>query len=799
MLFDAFQTVCSRRSLTSLVMLLSCAAFTTAAAGRERYVVTLSDGQRIESAELAWWPIPGKGTKIDGRELFDGANPAVLVRDQKSESRLASAALLMANGDVLPGVIQGIEPSLGRVGDAIWLRVQLETNLSPADGGVVRVRADRVRRIIAAGRPISPEPEPGSVTLADGRQLKARSIRWREYGLAMLTETGIVETTYAELADVVLPGVDVLRGIVEDNLSVEGDQTILRYTLAGGGVLTTSRATRVEERTRSRGRRRIDIYYIAQPAWSADAICIPEEEIAWCGYRRADEAPLSAMPAETLAERRLIGGVVPWSRGAAAGEAIATSGSREADLAIATHAHSEIAFQLPPAAKQFSVAAGIADRVGDGGCVRLRIFADKVGGLGEVKADQLVAADEASASNDSPGRVELWDSGFVTGRDAVKESGLLDVAGQSRVILVSEFAHDDRPEGADPLDIRDDVRWLRPIVTLDRGELHTFDALAPLVRGAGAWQAGGDDWARVTLDREWSEIQSTWEPVLVIPAGAELRLSRTLRVASGSDVVELAAACPRDANEHDFSLAVDGEVLQRTISHDLRELKKQVESILPRIRRREREGRAEDPRDRRFDDTVASWWDLSPHRGREVTLTLTLRGGEKEERRIAWRGLFVRSAIGNLPASGELPRVDVPLASLEPISIGAEKNGPTPAKDALPGKRGLPIQFFGQTMTGGYGMVRNSHVTVELKPEYRKFVAVVGAVATSSGPLQVLVDDRAVWHRDLADCRTPAELIEIDLPEGAKRLTILCGNEGSYGGHAGWASAGFVTPPAAGE
>ena len=44
-------------------------------------------------------------------------------------------------------------------------------------------------------------------------------------------------------------------------------------------------------------------------------------------------------------------------------------------------------------------------------------------------------------------------------------------------------------------------------------------------------------------------------------------------------------------------------------------------------------------------------------------------------------------------------------------------------------------------------LAKNSSVAFALKPEYQKFVAVVGCTMQVAGPVQVLIDDRVVWEQ----------------------------------------------------
>src|SRR5207237_567389 len=79
----------------------------------------------------------------------------------------------------------------GRLSQASSVRLQLEPPLMPVTGTALSVRTDRIQRIVAGVQPAAAELPPGTVVLADGRRLLARSIRWREYGLAILTADGV--------------------------------------------------------------------------------------------------------------------------------------------------------------------------------------------------------------------------------------------------------------------------------------------------------------------------------------------------------------------------------------------------------------------------------------------------------------------------------------------------------------------------------------------------------------------------------------------------------------------------------
>jgi len=725
----------------------------------ERYAAWLADGHRISAPRLTSWHTPTIGN-----------DQLRLIRDRQAKVELKPPYLLLANGDVLTGSPAQMEPDQGRQGIPPRVRVQLEGML-PLSGTGVAVRTDRIARLVgSAEASLRQESPPGTVQLADGRRLIGRSIKWRASGLAVLTAEGIIEANYADIVDAVFPDVDVAAAVLDDNLfagsaaSSASSSSIVRFQLTSGATITASRImydrdrfTRVQERTRRRRRNEEPTtYYFAQPAWADRPLALPEKDIAWCGYRESDEAPLSLLPAELMQSQRLVGGGPIWERCAGSEGDLAASGSWEADLGLRTHSHSELAFALPPEARSLETAVGLDRAVGAGGCVRCRIVADQ------------------------PDGKVLWDSGILQGSDEPKPTGPLDVTLCQRVILVTQFAHDDRPAGADPLDIRDQVVWLAPLVTV---EFEPARQLIGLLAGAGDWELAGNGLDQMPPAREWSEFAATWDPLLVLPAATELKLTRRVSVSRANDVVELRTAFPLDFEEQAFQLRVNGQLVAASASADTAVFERWIRNVTERMRY---EGATY------LSDELAFWWDLQAWRGQEITLELTLRGARTPSE-IVWRGLSLRSAVSNLPASGQPLACDVPLVSLTPFDVVAPSRG-KPLRNGVPldGKP-VPFRFLGQRFSGGYGMLRDSAISFEITPQYRRFVAVAGCSLFVAGPMQVLIDGKVVWERPLMLGLDPAEQIDLAIPAGAKKLTLQTGPESSYTGMAAWAEAGFVT------
>jgi hypothetical protein len=366
------------------------------------------------------------------------------------------------------------------------------------------------------------------------------------------------------------------------------------------------------------------------------------------------------LPSETLANRRLISQSSPWLANRAAGGGLLAADDRESDLGLITHSHSEIAFDLPVSARTLEISVGLDRATQGGGCVRCKVVAEKSGG--EV----------------------LWDSGIIQSSDGLQETGPLEVVGLIRVILVTEFAHEGRPAGADPLDIRDQVCWLDPLVKLDLSGSGQAERVLAVLAGVGDWNLAGDGWRDLAIASRWNATISCWEPVLSLPRERELRLTRQYRVTNTADIVELLTACPLNLEEHEFELKVNGEPLDWHNNANRNNLRSWV-SKYGRGRPREEENSP-------LSDRLAYWWDLSAYRGKTVNLELSLRG-ERDRNEIGWRGLSIRSAIGNVSESGQSLAADVSLTSLEPTPP-LQKSNRGPFKDAIPSSESAAASRF---------------------------------------------------------------------------------------------------------
>lgn len=778
-------------------------AASAAAVGDDRFVAWLADGTAVTSPALPGWPLPAASWHLADRNLLAPERLVRLVRDRLARIQRRPPFVALANGDVLCGqpVRWERDPASGH-GGRLW--VQLEAPLVPLAGTALPVRADRVAAIVLDESATTEPPQSGHVRLADRRHWLAQAIRWEEEGLALLTSQGIQHVPFRDLAEVGFPGVDPLAALLDDNCWADTEQggLLTRWQTTQGAALTTARVRREEQWPGPRRSTTSEVVYVLQPAWALAPLAVPPTALATCSLRRTDELPLTLLPARRLAHATLLAPLQPApSSQPLPGWVTATRG--EADLGLHVRAATVLAWDLPAGAEQLLVQVGLDHTVGAGGCVRCQVWGgpptDPPSASGSHRSlAATTAGTPPPASTLSPMVAALarqydclWNSGVFQGKDGLKTPPPLSLAGRRQVLLVADFAHEDRPEGADPLDIRDRVVWLNPLVKLASSATSTTDLLASRLPGTAAWQIDGPKSGKVELKTQWHAAASQWDSVLKLPAGSTFTLRRQVTVAPTADVLELLTVCPLDLDEHQVALRIDGVEVPWVNNADRNQLRQWT------LRYSRLRASGQEP-EGNLTDRLAYWWDLQAWHGRPVMLELAIGGPHRVE--MIWRSLALRSAVSNLPADGRTRRPDVPLTSLKPVDEPAGEFN-RPIMGSIPiNREGEPIRFLGKIFSDGYGMGRNSRISFAILPSFRSFVAVVGCCQQAVGPLKILVDDRVVWQRPVLSSLWPAEQIEIPLPPGAKRLTLQTGTSGLYYGFAAFANSGFMleSPPSQG-
>jgi len=207
-------------------------------------------------------------------------------------------------------------------------------------------------------------------------------------------------------------------------------------------------------------------YHILQPVWSLDPLRVQFTSIHTHWSFAPREVPLCRVrPASRLSPPFLPGRTNRNSAGR-----LLRSGDDEYAWGFAVHAYSELRFPLPKCASAFRTRIGLDCVVGSGGCARGRVYIGSIGGKCAYESPLLVGSEKTVDT----GRISLG----------------LPPAGPRLLVLQADPAERDSPPGADPLNIRDKLDWLDPLLELDSA------ALAEQVRlQAGAVLAASSGWA----------------------------------------------------------------------------------------------------------------------------------------------------------------------------------------------------------------------------------------------------------------------------------------------------------------
>jgi hypothetical protein len=191
---------------------------------------------------------------------------------------------------------------------------------------------------------------------------------------------------------------------------------------------------------------------VIPPAWSLDALRVPFQRICMRWSFAPDRIPLSRVHPTTSVAPPLL----PWRVNRNSEGQLFHSGGQQYGWGFGVHAYSELRFTLPRYATSFQARLGL-DRIADtGGCVKARVF------LGSTTERPLYASELLIGSKKT----------VATGSIAIASPP----KGPKRLVLQADTAHRDRPPGTDPLNIRDKLDWLDPVIGLDaaglRDEVH---------------------------------------------------------------------------------------------------------------------------------------------------------------------------------------------------------------------------------------------------------------------------------------------------------------------------------------
>ena len=672
-----------------------------------------------------------------------------MLSDTTLRSRLAGPFIEFANGDILPGRIVASPVSESSGIDLPGVKILVSDPLSSVGRrrSIICVRPESIMRVAASARSRESSPfSPGLVVLRDRTRITAKAVAWRNDGLRMLLGSSVRTAGWDGIEEFHSPHTNRAAAAIRD-ISISGPTKpdfLCRMTATNGAVLSYH-CRRIQSMSRRKA-----CLQIVQPSWAMNAICIPLDNIVSESYRRTDEIPLSSLDAKVLAQKSMTGFNWPWRRNRGFRGQQLSSGPIRSDVGVAMHSHSEIAFELPGGSVSFSAWVGVDRAVKEGGCVRCRIHFDDVAGK------------------------PVWTSGLMRGGRQPVRVEIPDLKNAKRLVLVAEFAHRGRPANADPLDIRDEVSWLWPMVKVDRGALKIAPpAPADSFPQLTGWSISDEMRKRITVRPFYDSRRGRWVNAMIPDADRDRRAKvAPLVIAKELDVnlsnAWLVAATGRDASGSvGYRLTVRAG---RTKVYGTEGYDSGTSGYAPGDM-----------------DTVA--YGLGRYVGRRIRLTVTVSPDRGDHRRLCgllWGRLTADPVIADLPKDPKSAAADISLGSLEPLETDSDSGA------GKPDRSGVKLRFC--SMAGGLVMppgVRS--VTYKLDPRWRRFVGCIGPAGPSNGamgPFQVLVDGKVVWIGKRFTRLSRARYIDIPLPiKGGKRITLRVANETKN--KAVWANAGF--------
>jgi hypothetical protein len=461
-----------------------------AVSGQElRFTGALADGTLISAQPLHSWHEPNAQPRLENAPLFDPQRPMRWLRaDWADAVAVPRAGVELIGGDRLPGRVVGFGDGTGSHVDRWPAHLVVRPEYSVDRPGLppretVRVAVGALRRVIWQRRRVD-DYQPRTVFLLDGSQVTFERLRWSSGAVTLLQAEGPRRIAWGEIAEVHLADRNPWEAYV-DSLAVlcPGLTGRLMQVETTWGLVATTSLERFQPQSTS-GQPH-DWFHVVQPAWSLDPLWLRHPQIVWRRFFAPHEVPLSLIEPRRATHRAALSGGRRWQlHRSALGQPLRNAG-RAYGWGFGVQAHSELEFPLSPLIQSFRCRFGLDEGAGRGGCARGAVYLGPATGTPLAQTKVLVGSGEA---------VEL----AVAPWPAAAQPG-------AGLVLVADMADPQRPAGADPLDIRDLVDWLEPIVELDVERLRAaVAARAPAQLAAWqGWELNVPQGSRSTFASRW--------------------------------------------------------------------------------------------------------------------------------------------------------------------------------------------------------------------------------------------------------------------------------------------------------
>ncbi len=361
----------------------------------------------------------------------------------------------------------------------------------------------------------------------------------------LLLESGTVDIPFAQLAELHLAARDAWTCYFEQlALLTPGCVSRLLRVETIEGLTATASLERF--RIASPGGHDPNRWlHMLQPAWSLDPLWVRHATVRLRQYSEPHEVPLTHIDVPDVAEASLSGDRWNCLFNANVRGGPLRINDQGYGWGVGMHAWAELQIPLPPAVRSFRTLFGLDDVAGHGGCARAQVL------VSSANKPQM-----------------LFESEHLVGSAAVLDTGELELSTTpdsqqpQTLILRADPAHEGRPAGADPLNIRDTLDWLHPRLTIEPERLQTlvasrFRHAVPAWRG---WRIEATGAVPIAFENHWEATDPRRQSyrMLVCPRVPWLILSRKFSANSNFRHLVLSVSRPPDTHAAQLMVRVNG-------------------------------------------------------------------------------------------------------------------------------------------------------------------------------------------------------------------------------------------------
>ena len=315
-----------------------------------------------------------------------------------------------------------------------------------------------------------------------------RAFRWQPHGVRLLLDDGANEVPFSQIAELHMPREDAWDAYCEQLAFLSPECQVAALQMRERASIESPRSNACRPATTARTP--IIGIMACGPAWSLEPLWLRHRSIRGRAFVQPHELPLSTWEPAEVQQRYVLAGAWHWQRDRNVQGGPLRAGDADYGWGLGVHAMRSVVPAASGGAARFKAKVGLDELAGDGGCARAIVYLNGTEQSASFRSPLLIGSEQVV----DIGTIELH-----TG-DSQSSKG-------SRLTLLADAAYRDRPMGADPLDIRDLVDWLEPLIELDANLLREDVArrIGDLVPAWQGWQVGEADAGPAMLVNAWDE------------------------------------------------------------------------------------------------------------------------------------------------------------------------------------------------------------------------------------------------------------------------------------------------------